>query len=141
MSFLSKHFGPSKLEEDFKKAISLKWELKIALINTVQIQLNQTLIKKSNNQASFYFNFEDKQLFVDGNVFEEVINSNYFNIARINNQTDRLEIYLSLNDELDMIFMKCSIYRKYILFEGTLSNWNCSLSDNNILLTTNNPIS
>ena len=140
MGFLSKHLGPSKLEENFKKAISLKWELKIALTSAEQVQINQTVIKKYNNLTNFYFNFGEKELFIEGNIFEEVINSNYFKIARINNQTDRLEIYFSLNDKLDLIIMKCSVYRKNILFEGTLSNWNCSLQDINILLTTNNSI-
>jgi hypothetical protein len=140
MGFLTKHLGPSKLEENFKKAISLKWELKIALINNAEVQLNQTTIKKSNNLTNFYFNFEEKELLIEGNLFEDIINSNYFKVVRINNQSDKLEIYLSLSDELDVIFMKCSVHRKYILFEGTLSNWNCRVVDNNILLTINNSI-
>ena len=135
MSFLSKHFGPTKLEENFKKAVSLKWELKIALISPVELQINQTMIKKNNSLTNFYLNFKENQLFVDGNIFEDVINSNYFKIVRINNQIDRLEIYLSLYDELDVIFIKFSVHRSYILFEGTLSNWNCRLFENNILIT------
>lgn len=138
MSFLTKHLGPSKLEETFKKAINLKWELKIALTTGAQIQKDHTAIKKidNNNPSAFYFNFEMNNLFIEGDIFKEVISSNYFAIARTNNQTDKIEIYFSSNNELGTIVMKCSIHRKNILFEGTLSNWNCNLQNTNFLLTT-----
>lgn len=135
MGILSKYFGPSKLEEDFKKAISLKWVLIIEPIGAVYVQKDQITIKKSNALLNFQFNFKDRYLLIQGDFFEEDTRENQFKISHIINQNDKLEIYYSSFDDTSLILVKCIINREYILLERTLSNWHCKLFYHNIMLT------
>ena len=130
MSLISKLFGPSKIQEEFQKSISLKLRLIISSINEIEFSIKQTQIKKKNSLTTILFDFESSLLFIQGDLFEELFDDTCFQIARINNFPDAPEICLSTIDSSDIIVMKCIAHRNDILFQGTLANWHCIISSN-----------
>jgi len=130
MVVISKFFGPSKLQEEFKKSITLKLRLIISSINEIEFSIRETQLKKKNSTTSILFDFATNLLFIRGDLFEELTNDTCFIIARINKLTYATEIYLSRVGSSDIIIMKCLIYRNSILFQGTLENWHCKISSN-----------
>lgn len=129
MGIINKLFGPSKLQEEFNKSLSLKWQLIISSTDNAEFYVNQTAIRKKNSLTTLHFDFDNKLLFIKGDLFKEIIFNDCFEISRVNYLANDLEIYLSGIGDLNKIVMKCIIYRNYILFQGTLSNWHCKISN------------
>ncbi|MBO0329741.1 hypothetical protein [[Muricauda] lutisoli] len=125
---IRKLFGPSKLQEEFQKSISLQLRLIISSIDEMEISIKQSQIKKKNSLTKIIFNFETNIFLIQGDQFEEVFNDTRFQIVRIDNLPDVTEIYLSEIDSSDIIVIKCIVYRNYILFQGALENWHFKIS-------------
>jgi hypothetical protein len=125
---ITKLFGQSRLQEEFKKSILLKLQLLIDSISEIEVSRNQQRLTIRNSLTSFFFDFNQNTLTIKGDSFNNVLNDNYFLITRIDDHTEPCEIFFSNFYNTDIIIMKLSIYRNYILFEGTLSNWHCKIS-------------
>jgi hypothetical protein len=126
---LTKLFGQSRLQEEFKKSILLKLQLLIDSISEIVVSQNQNSIIIKNSLTSIHFDFKQNTLIIKGDSFAHILNENYFMIARIDDHAEPCEIFLSNFYNTDIIIMKFSIYRNSILIEGTLSNWHCKISN------------
>ncbi len=126
----TKIFGPSRLQEEFQKSINLKLRLIVSSIKEIEFSIRQTQLKKKNSLTNILIDFENEVLIIQGDLFEELFNETFFQIVKINNLAEPLEIFLSNNVASEIIVMKCIVYRNYILFQGTLDNWHCKISNN-----------
>lgn len=125
---LTKLFGQSRLQEEFRKSIILKLQLIIDSIREIEISQNQNSLIIKNSLTSIFFDFKQNTLMIKGDSLSQVLNENYFRIARIDDHSEPCEIFLSNLYNSEVIVMKFAIYRNYILIEGTLSNWHCKIS-------------
>jgi hypothetical protein len=128
MGLINKVFGLSKLQEEFRKSRILELKLEITSIEEIEFSINGNQIKKLNSLTNIIFDFENQILFISGDLFEELFDNSFFYISSIIDILDTMEIYISLINSNDVIFMKCIVYRNHILFQGNLSNWNCKIS-------------
>jgi hypothetical protein len=125
---LTKLFGRSRLQEEFKKSILLKLELIIDSIGEIEVSQNQNSIIIKNSLTSIFFDFKQNTLSIKGDSLSQVLNENEFRIARIEDHSEPCEIFLSNLYNSEVIVMKFSIFRNYILIEGTVSFWHCKIS-------------
>ncbi len=125
---ITKLFGQSRLQEEFKKSILLKLQLLIDSISDIEMSQNLNSLTFRNSLTSIFFDFKNNTLTIKGDSFLHVLNEKYFLISRIDDHAEPCEIYLSNYYNTDIILMKFSIYRNHILIEGTLSNWHCKIS-------------
>lgn len=128
MEVISKLFGPSKLQEEFQKSITLKLLLIISSINEIEFSIRDIQLKKKNSTTNIIFDFSSNLLFIKGDLFEELTKDTCFLISRINKLSDTTEIFISRIGSSNLIIMKCLIYRNSISFQGTLENWHCEIS-------------
>ncbi len=129
MGVLFKLFGSSKLQEEFQKSMSLRLPLIISSINDIEFTFKQTQLRKKNCSTKILFDFENNLLFIRGNLFEELFDETSFQITRASNLSGIIEIFISPAHSSDVIVMKCIVYRNDILFQGTLENWDCKISN------------
>lgn len=127
---ITKLFGQSRLQEEFKKSILLKLQLLIHSISEIEVSQNQNSIVKRNSFTNILFNFNESSLTIQGDSLKDVLSEDHFQIVRVNNDSEPCEIFLSDIYSTDIIVMKFTIYRNYILIEGTLDNWHCKISKN-----------
>ena len=127
---ITKLFGPSRLQEEFQKSIILKLQLIISSINEIEFSIRQIQLKKKNSLTNILIDFEKELLIIQGDLFEELFDETCFQLARINHFTEPTEIFLSHRNSSEIIVMKCIIYRNHILFQGTLDDWHCKISNN-----------
>ena len=129
MNFINKLFGSSKIQEEFQKSIALNIPLIIYSIDRIEFTIKNNQLSKRNCPTAMVFDFSTNQLIIQGDFFNEIINGNHFIIMRIENINDTPEFFISQTGFSDVIVMKCIVYRKYILFQGTLKNWSFKVFD------------
>jgi hypothetical protein len=125
---LTKLFGQSRLQEEFKKSILLKLDLLIFSIEEIEVVINGIGIRKMNSLSNIHFDFKYNSLKIQGDFLRDCINDDYFHMARIQSDSEPYVILLSNFNAPEIIKMKVTIFRSYLLFEGTLDNWHCKLS-------------
>ncbi|MEP7371947.1 MAG: hypothetical protein ABI675_01080 [Chitinophagaceae bacterium] len=129
MNFLSKIFGLSKLEEEFKKAIGLTWIISIENITKVQFYFRGNILQFGSEGNTLLFNFLNCELLISGRISEEIFQGQtHFYIKQIINNPDEILMFLGPSNENQISTAKCRVNRNHISFEGTLDNWHCKLT-------------
>jgi hypothetical protein len=125
---LTKLFGQSRLQEEFKKSILLKLELLIFSIQEIEVVINGNSIRKMNSLSNIHFDFKCNSLKIEGDFLKDCLNEDFFQIATVQSDSEPYEILLSNSINPEIITAKVRIFRSYLLIEGTLENWYCKLS-------------
>jgi hypothetical protein len=134
MSFLNKLIGSSKFQEEFTKCIGFNWTLIISNIIGLEYTKNGNTIKSNYNQSCLLFDFDLKELFIAGDIVDEVYGGKkHFVIVREETINSEIIFYFSFLENKNMIVMKCTVMRSNLLFEGTLSNWTCKIPNSDYL--------
>lgn len=131
MGFISKVFGISKLEEEFKKAISLQWCLGVDNIRNYSFTFEGNTLKVSDEPSSLVFDFENLLIKVDGSLSLELFNGEtFFVISKLENG-EIISMDISKIDDTSTVFMKIKVNRNNLEFIGTLKNWNATIPQSN----------
>jgi hypothetical protein len=130
MSLISKIFGISKLQEEFKKAISLRWHLAIKDIQEFTCKIDQNTLKINEAISHLYFDFRNNLFSIHGNLSKELFNSeSNYQIKSIENN-ENIIMSISSCNKPDILIMKVRISRNKIELIGTLKNFFCVLPYN-----------
>jgi hypothetical protein len=125
----SEIFGQSSMQENFNKCTSLKWELTVNGFDYFEYSFNDNTINKKNISSLLVFNFTKNILLIHGDLAKDVFKEGAkFHIVKVLNQG--IEPEYELIEEYKENILKLIVKRNYLIFENTLSNWNCKISKN-----------
>ena len=129
MGLFSKLFGPSKLQEEFQKALALKWLLTVKNIQALEYSFNNSLVLNNFSGSVLVFDFYNSQLLMEGELVSDVFNMNsIFQIVKNKIEDSTLVFYLSEIDTNE-ISLTCTISRDYIQFDSTRRDWHAKLHE------------
>ncbi len=131
MSFIIKVFGMSKLEEEFKKAISIRWCLGIENIWSYSYTFEGTTLNVNDEVSSLVFDFENLVMSVNGSLSLELFNSEtLFTVNKVEHG-EIISMNISKIGDTSTVIMRIKVNRNSLEFIGTLKNWYSILPQNN----------
>lgn len=124
MGLFSSLFGPSKLSEEFSKAASLQWGLRISNIRKSRHFKYDNDITNQFESSSVYFDFKNKVFRTFGEVSKKgLFGASKYWITSMNISKNEPEIFLASAFTPESTTVKCSVYGDGLHFSALYSNW------------------
>jgi len=129
MGIIGKIFGASKLQDEFKKAISLKCKICV-FKSDVSCYNNNISISKREIISSLFIDFKNGVVHVSSDVIDEIpCKQDFYKIIRIDNNIEKISIHLSNIMTPSVFESTLHVHRNYLILEGNLSNWSCKINN------------